>query len=89
MTVMRRFIIDKMPPHFFYPPLFWPHTITGGALSHPQPRPVHTTEGRNDETSLGYDAFSQPAQGLPGVGCLSYDFFLSSIVLGLCLRIPT
>ena len=39
MTDMRRFIIDKMPPHFFYPPLFWPHTITGGALSHPSAGP--------------------------------------------------
>ena len=33
MTDMRRFIIDKMPPHFFYPPLFWPHTITGSACA--------------------------------------------------------
>ena len=35
MTDMRRFIIDKMPLHFFYPPLFWAHTITGGALRAP------------------------------------------------------
>ena len=41
---MRRFIIDKMPPFFLHPPLFWPHTITGGALAAPAARPVHTTE---------------------------------------------
>ena len=47
MTDMRRFFIDKMPPHFFYPPLFWPHTITGGAKVAPAAGHTQYYQGRN------------------------------------------
>ena len=62
MTDMRRFIIDKMPLHFFYTPRYFGHIpLLAVPLSHPSAGPAYD-QGRNDGTSLGYDAF--PARPL-------------------------
>ena len=55
---MRRFIIEQMPLHFFYPPRYFGHipllAVPCRTLQLAIPQ---YSQGRNDETSLGYDAF--------------------------------